>query len=66
MATTTYSPPLSRLKSTSESNAPITLVRLLLAKKPLSEKQIGVEIFKLATFSGILAIITSFMMGVNL
>jgi len=55
-----------KLKSTSESRAPITLVRLLIAKKPLSEKQIGIEIFKLATFSGILAIITSFMMGVNL
>ena len=55
-----------KLKSTSESRAPVTLVRLLIAKKPLSEKQIGIEIFKLAIFSGILAIITSFMMGVNL
>ena len=54
-----------KLKTTSENNAPITLVRLLIAKKPLSEKQIGIEIFKLAIFSGILAIITSFMMGVN-
>ena len=54
-----------KLQTTSESNAPITLVRLLIAKKPLSEKQIGIEIFKLAIFSGILAIITSFMMGVN-
>ena len=49
-----------KLKTTSESNAPITLVRLLIAKKPLSEKQIGIEIFKLAIFSGFLAIITSF------
>ena len=55
-----------KLKSTSESRAPVTLVRLLIAKKPLSEKQIGIEIFKLAIFSGILAIITSLMMGVNL
>jgi len=54
-----------KLKTTSENHAPITLVRLLIAKKPLSEKQIGIEIFKLTTFSGILAIITSFMMGVN-
>ena len=54
-----------KLKTTSENHAPITLVRLLIAKKPLSEKQIGIEIFKLAVFSGILAIITSFMMGVN-
>ena len=50
-----------KLQTTSENHAPITLVRLLIAKKPLSEKQIGTEIFKLAIFSGILAIITSFM-----
>jgi len=55
-----------KLQTTSENHAPITLVRLLIAKKPLSEKQIGIEIFKLAIFSGILAIITAFMMGVNI
>ena len=55
-----------KLQTTSENHAPITLVRLLIAKKPLSEKQIGTEIFKLAIFSGILAIITAFMMGVNI
>ena len=55
-----------KLQTTSENHAPITLVRLLIAKKPLSEKQIGIEIFKLAIFSGILAIITAFMMGVNM
>ena len=55
-----------KLQTTSENHAPITLVRLLIAKKPLSEKQIGIEIFKLAIFSGILAVITTFMMGVSL
>ncbi len=55
-----------KLQSTSENHAPITLVRLLIAKKPLTEKQIGYEIFKLGIFSGILAIITAFMMGVNI
>ncbi len=55
-----------KLQTTSENHAPITLVRLLIAKKPLSEKQIGIEIFKLAIFSGILAIITAFMMGVTI
>ena len=55
-----------KLQTTSENHAPITLVRLLIAKKPLSEKQIGYEIFKLAIFSGILAIITAFMMGVTI
>jgi len=54
------------LKSTDENHAPITLVRLLIAKKPLSEKQICDEILKLATFSGVLAIITAFMMGVRI
>ncbi len=55
-----------KLQTTSENHAPITLVRLLIAKKPLSEKQIGYEIFKLAIFSGILAIITAFMMGTTI
>jgi len=39
-----------KLQSTNETRAPITLVRLLIAKKPLSEKQIGTEIFKLQYF----------------
>ena len=55
-----------KLKSTDDNHAPITLVRLLVAKKPLSEKQICNKILKLATFSGILAIITAFMMGVKI
>ena len=55
-----------KLKSTDENHAPITLVRLLVAKKPLSEKQICNEILKLAAFSGVLAIITAFMMGANI
>src|SRR3990167_7587372 len=50
-----------RLKATSDKTAPITLVRLILAAGPLSEKQVGYAIFKLAIFSGILAIITAFM-----
>ena len=55
-----------KLKSTDDSHAPITLVRLLIAKKPLSEKQICNEVLKLTAFSGILAIITAFMMGVKI
>ena len=34
--------------------------------KALSEKEIGYAIFKLGIFSGILAIITAFLMGVTL
>jgi len=54
------------LKATDDKTAPITLVRLILAGGPLSEKQVGSAIFKLGIFSGILAIITAFMMGVSL
>ena len=55
-----------KLKATTEKDAPTTLVRLILAGGPLSEKQIGFTIFRLAIFSGILGIITAFMMGVKL
>ena len=58
--------PELKLKSTDDVSAPITLVRLIVASKALSEKQVGFVIFKLAIFSGILAIITAFMMGVSL
>ncbi|MBS3927028.1 MAG: UDP-N-acetylglucosamine-1-phosphate transferase [Nitrosarchaeum sp.] len=50
-----------KLRATKDKTAPITLVRLILAAGPLSEKQIGYTIFKLAIFSGILAIITALM-----
>ena len=52
-----------KLKATTDKTAPVTLVRLILAGGPMSEKQVGFAIFKLAIFSGILAIITAFMMG---
>ena len=55
-----------RLKATDDKKAPVTLVRLILAGGPMSEKQVGIAIFKLAIFSGILAIITAFMMGVSI
>jgi len=55
-----------KITTSKEIDAPITLVRLLVASKPLTEKEVGFAIFKLATFSGILAIITAFMVGVQL
>ncbi len=55
-----------KLKATDDKTAPVTLVRLILAGGLLSEKQVGFAIFKLGIFSGILAIITAFMMGVQL
>ena len=50
-----------KLRATKDKTAPITLVRLILAGGPMSEKQVGYEIFKLAIFSGMLAIITACM-----
>ncbi|MCH8975888.1 MAG: UDP-N-acetylglucosamine-1-phosphate transferase [Thaumarchaeota archaeon] len=54
------------LKATTEKFAPVTLVRLILAGGPLSEKQVAHTIFKLTIFSSILGIISAFMMGVSL
>ena len=54
-----------KLKTSDYMNAPITLVRLIIAKRPLSEKQVVTEIFRLGIFSAVLAIITAFMMGVE-
>jgi len=54
-----------RLKATTDKTAPVTLVRLILASGPLSEKQVGYAIFKLAIFSGILAVITAFLMEMH-
>ena len=55
-----------KLKATAEKHAPITLVRLILANRPLTEKQVAYTIFRLTIFSGILGIISAFMMGVTL
>ncbi len=55
-----------KLKATNEKDAPVTLVRLIVASKPLTEKEVGFMIFRLALFSGILAIITTFMIGLKI
>ncbi|MFQ5573621.1 MAG: glycosyltransferase 4 family protein [Nitrosopumilaceae archaeon] len=54
-----------KLKSSPDKKAPISLVRLIVSAQPLSEKQVGLVIFKLGIFSGILAVITSFLMVVK-
>ncbi len=54
-----------RLKATDDKKAPVTLVRLILGGGPMSEKQVGFAIFKLSVSSGVLAVITTFMMGVS-
>jgi len=55
-----------RLMASDDESAPVTLVRLILANGPLTEKQVGFVIFRLALFSAALAIITAFMMGVKI
>lgn len=55
-----------RLRATSDTTAPITLVRLILAGGPMTENQVIYALFKLAIFSGILGIITAFMMELKI
>ena len=50
-----------KLAASREKNAPITLVRLILAEGPLSEKEIGYYISNLAVFSSSLALISIFI-----
>lgn len=57
-----------RLMASKDISAPATLVRLILARGPLSEQEIITRIFILATFSSVLAIISigiqyAFMIG---
>ena len=55
-----------KLQSTKNTDAPVTLVRLILAAGPLTEKQVVSAIFKLSLFSGILAIITALVTEVRI
>ena len=55
-----------KLNASRDPKAPISLVRIIVSKIPMTEGQIVREILKLAAFSGILAVITAFLMGVNL
>lgn len=55
-----------KLQATTDKAAPVTLVRLILAQGPLTEKEVGLVIFKLGLFSAALAIITSLMMGAKI
>jgi len=54
-----------KLKATKDTGAPITLFRLIVSSSALSDKQVSYVIFKLTIFSGILAIITAFLMDVK-
>lgn len=55
-----------KLKATNNKKARVSLVRLIVAGKALSEREVAFAIFKLALFSAVLAIITAFMMEISL
>jgi UDP-GlcNAc:undecaprenyl-phosphate/decaprenyl-phosphate GlcNAc-1-phosphate transferase len=44
-----------KLAASADSTAPATLVRLIVVDRPLGEREIGYQIFKLATFTALLA-----------
>ncbi len=44
-----------KLAASTESTAPATLVRLIVVDRPLGEREIGYQIFKLAAFTALLA-----------
>jgi UDP-N-acetylglucosamine--dolichyl-phosphate N-acetylglucosaminephosphotransferase len=47
-----------KLAASKDREAPTTLLRLILARGPMSEKQIVGQVFKLGIFSSILAVIS--------
>ena len=51
------------ISASKERGAPITLVRLLTARKPKAEKELVYDIYKLVSVSCILAIISAFLMS---
>jgi UDP-N-acetylmuramyl pentapeptide phosphotransferase/UDP-N-acetylglucosamine-1-phosphate transferase len=55
-----------RLMASDDKSAPITLVRLILANGPMTEKQVGFVIFRLTLFAAALAIITAFLMEIKI
>lgn len=55
-----------KLQASKNIDAPVTLVRLILAGGPLTENQVVSTIFKLGLFSGILAIITALITEVRI
>ncbi|HJU33673.1 MAG TPA: UDP-N-acetylglucosamine-1-phosphate transferase [Nitrososphaera sp.] len=47
-----------KIAASNDSTAPATLVRLIVVDKPLGEREIGYQIFKLALFTSLLAFIS--------
>jgi UDP-GlcNAc:undecaprenyl-phosphate/decaprenyl-phosphate GlcNAc-1-phosphate transferase len=53
--------PDARVEASKDERAPVTLMRMLVADGPLSEEQIAGKIFRLVTFTSILAGITAIL-----
>src|SRR5919199_2432112 len=47
-----------KLSASSDSTAPATLVRLIVVDRPLDEREVGYQIFKLAIFTALLALVS--------
>jgi UDP-N-acetylglucosamine--dolichyl-phosphate N-acetylglucosaminephosphotransferase len=55
-----------RLMATSDPKAPLTLARFVLARGPLTEYEAALTFITLSAISGLLALITAYMMAVTL
>lgn len=55
-----------KIKPSTDPHAQLTLVRLIVSLKPMTELQVSHILYKLMGLSSILAIITAFLMGVRL
>ena len=54
-----------KIKATKYKDAPVTLLRIITSKIPMSERQAAFAIFRLAVFAGVLAVITALLMDVR-
>lgn len=55
-----------KITAEKDPRAPITLLRIIVSKSPLTDTQAAHVIFKLTVFSGVLAVISAFLTGVGI
>ncbi len=55
-----------KLKAVKDPQVPISLLRIIVSKSPLTDRQIANVIFRLTVFSGILSVISAYLMGVRI
>ncbi|MEM3019612.1 MAG: hypothetical protein QXO92_05115, partial [Candidatus Bathyarchaeia archaeon] len=54
----------NRIYASTSRKAPVTLARMIVAAKPMEERELALEFLKLTSFSSFLALITVFLMVV--